>query len=50
MMKGKIVYEPSRFMTVDIAAKQLIESIELTNENKYLTKDNLCVGKGFTIT
>ena len=40
-MKGKIVYEPPRFMTVDIAAKQLIESID---SNEYLTKDSLCVG------
>lgn len=43
-MKGKIVYEPPRFMTVDVAAKQLIESIETTGSIEILNKDNLCVG------
>lgn len=44
MMKGKLVYEAPRFMTVDIAAKQLIESIELVSNKEYLTIDSLCVG------
>lgn len=44
-MKGKIVYEPARFMTVAVAAKQLIESIEIdSHSTKHLTKESLCVG------
>ena len=44
-MRGKTVYEPARFMTVDVAAKQLIESIEqLGSNDALLTKDSLCVG------
>lgn len=44
-MRGKTVYEPARFMTVDVAAKQLIESIrQLNSDEKHLTEDSLCVG------
>lgn len=43
MMKGKTVYEPARFMTVDMAARQLIESTE-QNSNEHLTRDSLCIG------
>ena len=45
MMKGKTVYEPARFMTVDVAAKQLIESIQQLNSGEViLSEDSLCVG------
>ena len=43
-MKGKTVYEPARFMTVAVAAEQLIESIAIESHSTHLTKDSLCVG------
>ncbi|RWS16409.1 diphthine synthase-like isoform X2 [Dinothrombium tinctorium] len=45
LMKGKQVYEKPRFMTVDIAAKQILEIIEQRNqENDYLCSQSLAVG------
>lgn len=41
------MYEPARFMTVAVAAKQLIESIQqLTDsaDEAILSQDSLCVG------
>ncbi|RWS22352.1 Diphthine synthase-like protein [Leptotrombidium deliense] len=45
LMKGKEVYEEPRFMTVDIAAKQLLQVIEnRVAEQSILTAHNLVVG------
>lgn len=43
MCRGKIVYLPPRFMTVNQAVEQLIEVEEKRQEGAY-TKDTLCVG------
>ncbi len=34
LMKGKKEYEPARFMTVDVAARQLLDIIELRKKKK----------------
>jgi diphthine synthase len=35
MMKGKVVYEPPRYMSVNIASKQLLEIIESKATDSY---------------
>ncbi|KAM9796332.1 diphthine methyl ester synthase [Syngnathus typhle] len=47
LMRGKKIYEPSRFMTAAQAAAQLLEIIRRRNEcgqEPGLTEDTLCVG------
>lgn len=51
MMKGRKEYEPPRFMTINIAAKQLLDSLkelqcnqdDLQENNLLLTEETLCV-------
>ena len=44
MKRGKIVYLPPRFMSVNVAAEQLIESEEMRKGKAYNPKSTLCVG------
>ena len=44
MQRGKIVYLPPRFMTVNVAAEQLIESEEIRKGKAYNAESTLCVG------
>eukprot|EP01090_Pellita_catalonica_P022183 TRINITY_DN8519_c0_g2_i1.p1 TRINITY_DN8519_c0_g2~~TRINITY_DN8519_c0_g2_i1.p1 ORF type:complete len:274 (-),score=46.87 TRINITY_DN8519_c0_g2_i1:19-840(-) len=43
MMRGRKIYEPPRFMTVNQCLKQLLE-IEEKNQLGLTTKDTLCIG------
>jgi len=43
LLKGKKIYEPPRFMTVNQAIQQLLEIEEKRKENVY-SKDAICVG------
>ena len=44
MKRGKIVYLPPRYMTVNTASEQLIEAEEKENQGAYDPKSTLCVG------
>lgn len=44
MKRGKIVYLPPRYMTVNTASEQLIEAEEKENQGAYNPKSTLCVG------
>ncbi|KAK7488488.1 hypothetical protein BaRGS_00020273 [Batillaria attramentaria] len=48
LMRGRKIYEPPRFMTVQQAAEQLLEIVEKKNkqskENNALSPDSVCVG------
>ena len=44
MKRGKIVYLPPRFMTVNEASDQLIESEEVLKKGAYHSDKTLCVG------
>ena len=45
MMKGQTKFLPPRYMSVSVAAKQLIEAeVERHNENAYDVNKTLCVG------
>lgn len=44
MMRGKTVYLPPRFMTVNESSDQLIEAEEIRNESAYHGSTTLCVG------
>ena len=43
MMKGKVVYEPPRYMSVSVAAKQLIEIIS-SKPNDLISEDSSVIG------
>ncbi|GAM21771.1 hypothetical protein SAMD00019534_049460 [Acytostelium subglobosum LB1] len=43
LLRGRPIYEPPRFMTVNQCVQQLLEIEELRGEGAY-TKDTLCVG------
>jgi len=36
MMKGKVLYDPPRFMTVATAAEQLLEVASITNGKEHM--------------
>lgn len=42
-MRGKLIYEPPRFMTCATAAAQILDIIDET-PNKFITPETLCVG------
>ena len=44
MMKGKTEFLPPRYMTVNVAAEQLLEAEETRGEGAYDGKKTLCVG------
>jgi len=44
MKKGKIVYLPPRYMSVNVAAEQLIEAEEVEKGKAYNPDETLCVG------
>lgn len=44
MMKGRSVFLPPRFMTVNTAAEQLVEAEETHDQGAYDPKTTLCVG------
>jgi len=46
MAKGRKVYEPPRYMSVNIAIQQILESMKEKDEDerKVLNKDTLCIG------
>ncbi|KAL7513525.1 hypothetical protein ACHAXN_010747 [Cyclotella atomus] len=44
MKRGKIVYLPPRFMSINVAAEQLIESEEMRKGKAYNPDSTLCVG------
>jgi diphthine synthase len=44
MKRGKIVYLPPRFMSINVAAEQLIESEEMRKGKAYNPYTTLCVG------
>lgn len=47
MMKGKIEYEPPRFMSASQAADQIIQALELERfkeEKNHLSADSYCIG------
>ena len=43
LMKGKVVYEPPRYMSVNIAAKQLLEIIE-SKPNQLISEESVVIG------
>lgn len=43
-MKGKIVYEAPRFMTVSVALFQLLEIMRTKNCDDLVNENSLCVG------
>lgn len=43
MARGRLVYEPPRYMTVNQALEQLLEIEEIRNERAY-TENSICVG------
>lgn len=44
MKRGKIVYLPPRYMSVNTAAEQLIEAEKIEGRNAYNPSETLCVG------
>lgn len=51
LVKGKNVYEPPRFMSVAVAARQIMDSLVMINESdgeriptEVLSSDTLCIG------
>ena len=44
MKRGKILYLPPRYMSVNVACEQLIEAEEIEQQNAYDPKTTLCVG------
>jgi diphthine synthase len=44
MKRGKTVYLPPRFMTVNESSEQLIETEQLRKDSAYVTNETLCVG------
>ena len=43
LMRGKVVYEPPRYMKTNIAAKQLLQIIE-SKPNQLITEESLVIG------
>lgn len=44
LARGKVVYEPPRFMTVNTAIKQLLEIEEKRGEGAYCKSETMCIG------